>query len=410
MSSIDSLVISDEVVSSNTGSTEYLSSQKVFEPFKYLPLDPEKREIRLLKLDTLTVEDEPIQGTLETFSLTAQDCPPFRALSYEWGDYEDAVHLVVNDCTMEIRPKLMAFIECYCHAVNSRSRGADQEVQMNEYIWIDQICIDQHQIKERNHQVKLMSEIFSNVKEVIAWLGSGHEHLLDYLSSDDEFHEWCTSPALHLGYLPDRLVEFLSLSFWTRLWIQQELVLAKRVVLMSGTIWIHADKMPPELGFNSWVKAEPALHSAITKSLVRGKAKSSLPFYYAITVFPTKICADPRDKVYGIQAMLPLNDRVDAIDYELPVDKVYKQAVEVYLKTLGSVRDTAFQVEDIYRPVIDLGISMGLEAEEAMGIYTRLADDRIWKMNWGVLRTSKWAVRRMYPGKKAQNSRQRTIQ
>jgi len=357
MSSSDSTTSDDELSSSTT---ESISSDEEFEVFEYQPLDQGKGEIRLLKLDTSTVDDELISGSLETFSL--RNCPPFRALSYEWGGKESPLHLIINGFIMEISPRLMLFVEYYCDAVNSIGTEA------NEYIWIDQPSINQQNITERNHQVQIMSDIFSRAVEVIAWLGPEHGEILDYLSSDD-FYEWSTSPALHLGHLPDPLEGFLDLSFWSRLWIQQELVLAKGVIFMSGTTWIYANDMA-ELQNNNRIKEEPALHSAITK--LEYRKTPSLRFYYAITRFSCKICSEPRDKVYGIQAMLPEQDRVD-IDYQLSVDEVYKKAVEVYLgRPLSSNPAAGFLAENIYGPIIGLGISMGVEAEEAMATYKRL--------------------------------------
>ena len=78
MSSSDSTTSDDELSSSTT---ESISSDEEFEVFEYQPLDQGKGEIRLLKLDTSTVDDKLISGSLETFSL--RNCPPFRALSYK---------------------------------------------------------------------------------------------------------------------------------------------------------------------------------------------------------------------------------------------------------------------------------------------------------------------------------------
>jgi hypothetical protein len=41
----------------------------------------------------------------------------------------------------------------------------------SRYIWIDQICIDQSNLPERNQQVAIMGQIFGKARTVIAWLG-----------------------------------------------------------------------------------------------------------------------------------------------------------------------------------------------------------------------------------------------
>jgi hypothetical protein len=38
-------------------------------------------------------------------------------------------------------------------------------------LWIDSICIDQNAIEERNHQVKLMGNVYQRANRVLIWLG-----------------------------------------------------------------------------------------------------------------------------------------------------------------------------------------------------------------------------------------------
>ena len=60
--------------------------------------------------------------------------------------------------------------------------------QHNErYLWIDQICINQDDIKERGSQVQLMREIYSGATCVLAWLGqykAENNALLSMISHD----------------------------------------------------------------------------------------------------------------------------------------------------------------------------------------------------------------------------------
>jgi len=37
--------------------------------------------------------------------------------------------------------------------------------------WTDQVCIDQKNISERNHQMRLMNRVCSTAETVIVWLG-----------------------------------------------------------------------------------------------------------------------------------------------------------------------------------------------------------------------------------------------
>jgi hypothetical protein len=42
-------------------------------------------------------------------------------------------------------------------------------------LWIDAICINQHETQERNHQVSQMGIIFKQAAMVIVWLGDADD-------------------------------------------------------------------------------------------------------------------------------------------------------------------------------------------------------------------------------------------
>ncbi|KAK4231607.1 heterokaryon incompatibility protein-domain-containing protein [Podospora fimiseda] len=45
--------------------------------------------------------------------------------------------------------------------------------KLGKLFWIDTVCIDQGNTKERNHQVSLMRDIYSSAEKVYVWLGLG---------------------------------------------------------------------------------------------------------------------------------------------------------------------------------------------------------------------------------------------
>lgn len=40
-------------------------------------------------------------------------------------------------------------------------------------LWVDTLCIDQSNVRERNHQVGQMASIYSKAQVVLVWLGEG---------------------------------------------------------------------------------------------------------------------------------------------------------------------------------------------------------------------------------------------
>lgn len=160
----------------------------------------------LLRRQVLTprrLSEEALRGSLHHFEI--KRAPTYKALSYEWGEKSSEQILVHigEDGSISIRSILRDFLNTL------RRFGFDH----NTWFWVDQICIDQTSCTERNHQVQLMSEIYSKANEVLAWVGDA---------------------------LPDSrnqkldvklLLRFTHCSYWKRLWIMQEIMLASRITV-----------------------------------------------------------------------------------------------------------------------------------------------------------------------------------
>jgi hypothetical protein len=130
--------------------------------FEHQPLNQAEPSIRLLKVlpnsppDTVHCE---IQHTTVNAS--------YMCLSYVWGSPNIQHKILVNDADFWVRSNLWDFL---CIAKKVYPRMA---------FWIDAICIDQTSITERNHQVSLMGDIYSQARRVIASLSS-EEYMLRF--------------------------------------------------------------------------------------------------------------------------------------------------------------------------------------------------------------------------------------
>jgi len=100
-------------------------------------------EIRLLDL-VYGDWNDPIECLLHTVSLEEE--PSYRTLSYTWGPIEPKHVIQINAIEFEIGSNLY-------HALRRlrAQRGDDL------CIWIDAICINQANISEKNRQVPLMA-------------------------------------------------------------------------------------------------------------------------------------------------------------------------------------------------------------------------------------------------------------
>ena len=146
-------------------------------PFIYKPLKyhgTECTEIRLLALDPGT-RDSEVCATLSHASFDQP--PPYEALSYVWGNpilEEDETSAKANNY------KKCRFIRLNRHsfAVGDNLYSALQYIRHefeSRVLWIDAVCIDQHNKHERGQQVRIMDQIYAKSSLVLAWLGESDE-------------------------------------------------------------------------------------------------------------------------------------------------------------------------------------------------------------------------------------------
>ena len=116
------------------------------EPFTYSPLDAS--HIRLVRVDVS--EDQPLSATIEHYHLDPADPVTYTAVSYVWGDPESTVSMKCNGKDLPITITL-----------NEALREV-VKYSTNPLLWIDQICINQKDNKERSAQVQIMTTIFQS--------------------------------------------------------------------------------------------------------------------------------------------------------------------------------------------------------------------------------------------------------
>jgi hypothetical protein len=224
---------------------------------------PTPRSIRLLKLprkakfSTLPTSD--ISVTIHTYPL--EDAPPFNALSYTWGKpYRDPFG---DD--PESPPEFVQIIKCNGIKIKVTQNLFDalisfKQLKLAGFLWVDAVCINQADLNERSSQVLLMGEVYSQAENVLVWLGHHAEGI-------EEF-SWATTDFLDLVQSPDdptfvrspftgsslsdeslweehglenttaKLIKvykfYISCRWFSRMWVFQEVILAKNVRFFCG--------------------------------------------------------------------------------------------------------------------------------------------------------------------------------
>jgi Tetratricopeptide repeat/Heterokaryon incompatibility protein (HET) len=175
------------------------------------------------------------------------------------------------------------------------------------YFWIDAICINQESPIERNHQVRLMTDIYRGAETVVVSLGP---------ECDDMFYH------LAQGREPD-LVSFWESEYWTRLWTAQEFVLARDVVFTSISCALSIDSINNLLGKSYPVWRLPALEirrkSIKEGKLVLGGTRQGATLSNVLWLFRRQKCSEIRDTVYAVLAL---------VDWELEAARSGLEALE----------------------------------------------------------------------------------
>ena len=211
-------------------------------PFKYSLL--RDAHIRLIHLN-VGARNEGLSIQVQE-NVCLETAPVYEALSYTWGDSRKECGISCGSESIAITTNLATALV--------QLRNTDQP----RTLWIDQICINQNDVHERNKQVALMHEIYSKAENVVIWLGEeGPDdgmafgfvpHLLSYLPPLSAGHGATQQGLVARQALPVvgspawiALSKIFSRPYFRRSWIIQEVALARHAVVHSGPYVINWD-------------------------------------------------------------------------------------------------------------------------------------------------------------------------
>lgn len=199
------------------------------------------RQIRLLTILPSNTGD--ICCSVAVQSLDKQI--PYIALSYVWGDPISQQRITCDGRALEVTENLYQAIQ---HL---------KRKQLTEPLWIDAICINQRDNQEKTYQVQMMRDIYREASRVIVWLGK--EEQTDRLAyalirrivlAFEEFPPGMDYVKLPPGlpavfYDPqwEYLRTFFNKPWFSRIWVVQELLMAKKSSFMCGTLEMETEAL-----------------------------------------------------------------------------------------------------------------------------------------------------------------------
>jgi hypothetical protein len=347
------------------------------EPFTYTSLAPD--QFRLFCLAGVAPEDRDSElvGYLETVSwLNGPHHQPYEALSYVWGsDEKPHVFNLINEDFHGVR-QLPITSSLYNALRSLRPFGFCKRM-----LWIDAICINQQDDGEKNYQVQAMARIYREATTVIGYLGEAVENieegnaLVQTLMKFNEAHAGKSEieveedakdlpPEDYPGWKSVR--HFVTSKWPTRTWVLQEAILAKKLVLMTGSYEINpvtyfllavglATKTLPavvDMRLKSEDEEDGSLKSIIDLQLLKNHVRRGVAideiipsnYFNGITLghcliqARNTICKDPRDKIYALMGIADDGFTLGIeIDYSKSVEDVYKEAVYKMFKSVHGV-------------------------------------------------------------------------
>lgn len=323
--------------------------------------------IRLLYLNKSL--DSCEAGTLEAFNL--DEAPAYYALSYCWGSIHQSVPIKVSAHELNVNPELYAGIR-RLKQFSLESPHMDPQV---EYVWIDKICINQDDIREREAQVQLMGRIYSSSVRTIIWLGPDItscrsawtliDHIYDIFRTEypealsltdmamrlysDSYHKASGLPSWDSTAWKE-FRKLLALPWFTRIWVVQEVVLSSQDPLVVYGMHVHSWT---RLAWTAtWLRRSGYLRLAEIPKVVLNidsignLRRSEVRWPLDVLLFDTSHkfqATDQRDKIFGLLGLAAETNDVLNIpeamrpDYHLDVEVVYRKTALFLLQQKHSL-------------------------------------------------------------------------
>lgn len=336
------------------------------DPYQYWPLDGDLNEIRVLTLHPGAFSED-LEISIHKVALELDTPPIYEALSYVWGTTDNPVYIKVGPSgngKLAITQNLAIALPYLRYENEFRT------------LWIDAICINQQDLRERSSQVKIMGDIYRLADRVVVWLGTEKDnsaqalktlsqlasevkfdytyHTLSPASTDSTTHWSDKSKVLpYYGQELCNIDALLRRSWFSRLWVLQEIRLANcnaTIMCGSDTVAWHSFRQAIWcLMFKLWPPSiptldEPGLRTRLQEVRNMSDSTSFGGVGHTIRRTASSKCSDPKDRIYAVLSMLDKTEKGINIepDYTKTTAQVYKDCLLRDIEYHGTVEMLRF--------------------------------------------------------------------
>ncbi|KAK0632706.1 heterokaryon incompatibility protein-domain-containing protein [Immersiella caudata] len=321
--------------------------------------------IRLFRIDSSS--DGAISVELRRFALKGRSrYPPFVATSYVWGPPTYTSGATINGQPKPILQSALGFLRAMLS-----DRWRKTLPPSKTWWWMDSICINQQDDRERSAQVQLMSTIYTHARMTVIWLGEESEdsdRAVNFLSTLSNVSH---RDPLDSGIAEDAkswaaVANLLRREWFERGWTLQEFLLSRHASFFCGSKQINHHRMFDAVGivwdYHQW-KQDIIPRESYEKAwnrfrmMERYSHELTLPLVGTLAYTATSRVTDPRDRLYSLLGLAGPIDReiVGQPDYksdpELVFTKFAKSFVEKHesldIVCLAAVQRGVAEEEDL---------------------------------------------------------------
>jgi hypothetical protein len=334
--------------------------------FEHVPLTRPAEQIRLLKLQPDT---DVIRLNIQTYELAV--CPEFVALSYEWGDGSEIHDIIIDGAVFKIRQNLRDALE-HIRTLQADTSSTRLFEEDSPYLWIDAIAIDQANNTEKHHQVSMMGKIYRQASHVVAWLGL-EQHgdnsalALKYLSTDPGmWNDYQKRPLYKVNITAERVAieKLCNRSYFQRIWIVQECVLARKLHLVCG---LHYCPWQYLHNFNTVLHHGLGSHPVdrlcyVKENFEQNWSDRSIQdaMSHILDVAVGRHCSRFQDRIYGLLGILQQSYQTTGmdVDYGASCEEVMIKTQEFLTSDPKDDNSSGypFEIQKIFEPVASIDV------------------------------------------------------
>ena len=320
---------------------------KRLEPFKYERLHG--GEMRLLA----TSRNWLFRVSYNLHVVTTAHDLSYEAISYHWGDGEIKETITIDGQSF-VTTKTVGNI------LRRRTKLIWLWPGTMRFIWLDSICINQGDYEEKNRQVQAMRDIYARAGRVLVCLG-GEDRAdaglagwlllklmaLSLTNSYEELAKRCMGDNKTPAW--EALSRLLAHPWFSRVWIIQEVAVAKKVWVTYGGGMLHWDVI--SFGLVAFGRHEMAgllsaktaeMRRGIPRSLMAGiivgivrhktQSKEGLALVDAVMMCNRFEATNPRDKILALFGLITDDlDPKEWIDYSQSTEDLYLKTAHYFL-------------------------------------------------------------------------------